>query len=60
MDEDEVSTKELLVDLAIVLVCGGLTGAGMAPDWGYATALVWPVGIIGLAYWRRRQRKKSA
>lgn len=59
MDEDEVSTKEFLVGLAVVLVCGGLSGAGMALDWGYVTAFVWPIGIIGLAYWHRRQRKKA-
>lgn len=57
IDEDEVSTKEVLVGLVIVVVCGSIYGAGLALDLGYVTAWVWLIGILTFSLWKKRQHK---
>jgi plasmid stabilization system protein ParE len=58
VDEDEFSIKEFLVGLVIVVVCGGISGSGIALDFGYVTAWVWPIGILAFSFWKKRQEKK--
>jgi hypothetical protein len=58
MDEEEVSTKVFLVGLVTVVVCGAISGAGSALGFGYVTAWVWLVGILGFSFWAKRQHKK--
>lgn len=59
MDEEEVSTKVRPVGLVTVVVCVAISGAGSALGFGYVTAWVSLVGILGFSLWVKRQRKKS-
>ncbi len=58
MDEEELSTKEFLVVLMVVIVWGAIMGAGPPLGFGYVTAWAPLVCVLVLAIWRKRRNKK--